>query len=56
MSAGNADTVFAVLADSGEIQMTLGPTLWFEGFGMCLHRYGVPWIVDTARSSEGSGE
>ena len=51
-----ADTVFAALADGGEIQMPLGPTFWSEGFGMCLDRYGVPWIVDTAQSSDGPGE
>lgn len=48
-----ADTVFTGLADGGEVQMPLGPTFWSEGFGMCLDRYGVPWIVDTAASSDG---
>lgn len=51
-----ADTAFAALADGGEIQMPLGPTFWSEGFGMCLDRYGVPWIVDTAQSSDDSGD
>ena len=47
-----AGTVFAALSDGGETQMPLGPTFWSEGFGMCLDRYGVPWIVDTAESSD----
>lgn len=47
-----AGTVCTGLADGGEIQMALGPTFWSAGFGMCLDRYGVPWIVDTAESSD----
>lgn len=46
-----ADTVFNALADGGEIQMPLTSTFWSRGFGMCLDRYGVPWMVDTAQTS-----
>ncbi|MCU4298578.1 VOC family protein [Brevibacterium permense] len=48
-----AGTVFAGLSEGGEVQMPLGPTFWSEGFGMCLDKYGVPWIVDTAAASDG---
>lgn len=48
-----ADTVSAALSDEGETQMPLGPTFWSEGFGMCLDRFGVQWLVDTAESSDG---
>lgn len=47
-----ARTVLDALAEGGETQMQLTPTFWSPGFGMCVDRFGVPWMVDTAPSSE----
>lgn len=43
--------VFESLADGGEISMPLAETSWAPLFGMCVDRFGVPWMV----SVEGKG-
>jgi PhnB protein len=46
--AGEAKRVFEALADGGEVQMPFEPTFFSPGFGACLDRFGVSWMVDTA--------
>ena len=46
-----AKRVFESLADGGEISMPLAETFWAPLFGMCVDRFGVPWMV----SVEGTG-
>lgn len=43
-----AGEVFAQLGEGGRVQMPFGPTFWARGFGMCVDRYGVPWMVNCA--------
>ena len=43
-----AKKVFDELAKGGETQMPFEPTFWSKGFGACVDRFGVPWMVDTA--------
>jgi PhnB protein len=38
--------VFAALAGGGEIKMAIGPTFWASRFGMCVDRFGIPWMVN----------
>jgi PhnB protein len=40
-----ADRVFTVLADGGEVQMPLGKTFFSPRFGMVADRFGVCWMV-----------
>ena len=40
-----AQRVFAALADGGEVRLPIGPTSWSPGFGMCVDRFGTPWMV-----------
>jgi PhnB protein len=28
--------------------MPFGPTFWTSGFGMCIDRFGTPWMVNAA--------
>jgi PhnB protein len=49
-NAPEAKRVFDALAEGGEVQMPFGPTFWSAGFGACLDRYGVSWMVDTAET------
>ena len=42
-----AERVFAALSDGGEVQMPLSPTFFSPGFGMCIDRFGTPWMVVT---------
>lgn len=41
-----ARRIFARLADGGKITMPFQETFWARGFGMCIDRYAVPWIVN----------
>jgi len=40
-----AHTVFAALADGGQVQMPLAKTFWSPAFGMLVDRFGVSWLV-----------
>lgn len=42
------ERVFGALAEGGEVFAPFGPTFWSPGFGSCLDRWGVNWMVDTS--------
>jgi len=42
-----ADRIFNLLADGGEVQMPIGKTFFAARFGMVADRFGVPWMVIT---------
>ena len=42
-----ARRIFDALADAGEVQMPLTETFFSPGFGMCMDRFGTPWMVVT---------
>ena len=44
--------VFGALAEGGETFMPFEPTFWSKGFGSCLDRFGVNWMVDTEDDAE----
>jgi PhnB protein len=41
-----ARPIFEALAEGGTISMPFQPSFWAEGFGMCIDRFGTPWIVN----------
>ena len=41
-----AERVFAALADGGEVTMPMAETFWSPRFGMCVDRFGIPWMVN----------
>ena len=41
-----AKRVFSRLAKNGSITIPFEPTFWATGFGMCVDRFGIPWIVN----------
>lgn len=41
----DARRVFEALADGGEIREPLTATFFSPAFGMCVDRYGTPWMV-----------
>jgi PhnB protein len=45
--------VFDALCEGGELQMPFEPTFWSKGFGVCVDRFGVPWMVDVEAAAEG---
>ncbi len=46
-----AQRAFAALADGGKITMPIAETSWSPAFGMCIDRFGTPWMV-SANSSQ----
>lgn len=45
--AAEGKKIFEGLADGGDVQMPFDKTFWSEGFGMCIDKFGVPWMVNT---------
>lgn len=43
--ADEARRVFEALAEGGEVQMPYGEVFWAPGFGTCIDRFGVPWMI-----------
>ncbi|HEX2038616.1 MAG TPA: VOC family protein [Acidimicrobiales bacterium] len=45
-SVEEAERVFAALSEGGEVTMPIGETFWSPRFGMCVDRFGTPWMVN----------
>ena len=43
--AGDAKRVFDALAEGGEVTQELQETFFSPGFGMCVDRFGTPWMI-----------
>ena len=41
-----AERVFNELAAGGEVKMPFEKTFWAAGFGMCIDKFGIPWMVN----------
>lgn len=41
-----ADRIFAALAEGGNPVMPIAETFWAHRFGMCVDRFGTPWMVN----------
>lgn len=50
-----AERVFEALADGGEVTMPLSETFWSPKFGMCVDRFGTPWMVNAEAAELGVG-
>jgi PhnB protein len=42
---GEAKRVFDALVEGGQLQMPLGETFFSPAFGMCIDRFGTPWMI-----------
>ena len=40
------ERIFNALAEHGNVTMPFQKTFWSPGFGMCVDRFGIPWIVN----------
>ena len=52
--AGEAKRAFDALAEGGQVTAPLGPTFFSPAFGMCVDRFGTPWMISTDPPAEGS--
>ena len=41
-----AEQIFNALAEGGKIGMPFEKTFWASGFGMCVDKFGIPWMVN----------
>lgn len=37
---------FKALSDGGTVTMPFSKTFWAKGFGMCVDKFGIPWMVN----------
>lgn len=44
-TAEEARQKFDLLAEGGQTFMPWAPTFWAKGFGMCMDKFGTPWMV-----------
>jgi PhnB protein len=42
------------LSDGGTVTMPLERQMWGDDFGMCVDRFGVPWMVNIAGEAQGT--
>jgi PhnB protein len=49
-----AKRAFEALADGGKVNLPIGPTFWSPAFGMCVDRFGTPWMVSAEGPPESS--
>ena len=40
------ESIFNALAENGTTKMPFQQTFWAKGFGMCVDRFGIPWMVN----------
>lgn len=55
-SVGEAERIFAALAQGAEVHMPLAETSWAQRFGTLTDRYGVAWMVNCPRECPGEVE
>lgn len=47
-----AERIFHALAEGGTVRMPMEETFWATRFGMVTDRFGVPWMVNCAKTSQ----
>jgi PhnB protein len=48
------ERIFNALAANGTLQMPFQKTFWSPGFGMCVDRFGIPWMVNCEGAAQPS--
>jgi len=48
--AKDADRIFGELSSGGSVSMPIQETFWAERFGMCVDRFGTPWMVNCMKA------
>ena len=51
--SSEAQRVFAALSDGGDVTQELIPTFFSPAFGMCVDRFGTPWMVTADQEDAG---
>jgi PhnB protein len=48
--AGDAERLFAELAEGGVVRVPLQKTFWANSFGVLTDRFGIHWAINTEKS------
>lgn len=48
-----AKKTFETLAEGGQTMMPFQETFWAKGFGMCIDRFSIPWMVNCEKPMNG---
>ncbi len=48
-NVAEGERIFNALAENGTVQMPFQATFWSPGFGMCVDRFDIPWMVNCLR-------
>jgi PhnB protein len=51
----DAERVFAELSKGGDVTQPLAETFFSPSFGMCVDRFGIPWMVSAAPVDQPGG-
>lgn len=54
-SEGEADRLFAALAEGGEVEMPIQRAPWAEKYGICADRFGVQWMMSYPGDARDAG-
>jgi PhnB protein len=46
-----AERVFGELSQNGTVTMPMQETFWATRFGMCVDRFGIPWMVNCEKTA-----
>lgn len=46
-----AERIFQALAEGGKVEMPFAPTFFAAGFGMCVDRFGIPWMAISEKTA-----
>ena len=46
-----ADRIFQALTEDGTVTMPIQQTFWAARFGMCVDRFGIPWMVNCGQAA-----
>ena len=47
-----SERIFNALAENGTVRMPFQQTFWAAGFGMCVDRFGIPWMVNCGQADK----
>jgi len=47
------ERIFNALAENGSVTMPFEKTFWSPGFGMCVDRFGIPWMINCEEQTAG---
>lgn len=50
-TTSEGERIFNSLAEGGNVVMPFQKTFWAAGFGMCVDRFGIPWLVNCEQAS-----